>query len=137
MKQYKKTIIILSVFTMMMGVIVYAKTTKSFSYEMISAVHGSTNYSLAKKNTDVTTTANTYRLADNKTADALSYRISLHKKSAWFISFKKVGKANGKKKTTNYGTLSKDTYRIDLEVTNQDSSGTIYRCVKGSGSIIQ
>ena len=49
MKQYKKTIVILSIFTMMMGVIVYAKTTKSFSYEMISAVHGSTNYSLAKK----------------------------------------------------------------------------------------
>ncbi len=127
-------IVVLSLF---IALAIQAKT-HTFTFKMDHSVKGKTNFSLSKKSTNVYTTAKTYKHSNNKpTNDYLKYRISLHKKGAFMPSYRSEVKADGKKKTFKYGTIDKATYNIDLRVTNQDPSGSIYRYVKGSGQIVQ
>ena len=112
---------------------VHAKT-HNFNYKMYTAVNGKTRFSLEKKSTKVTTTANTYHASNNKvTSPKLSYKVALT--SIGLVRYKNVGAANGTKKTINYGTINKGTYRVNLCV-GSDNFG-YSRYVKGSGQIVQ
>lgn len=137
-KERKESLLFILLLVAILGSSSYAKSVGSFKIdEMISSVIGKTNFELEKKDTTVKVTLNTYRLSDDAKTTAQKYMTSLHKKSALFPSFIDVGKADGKQKKVNYGTLKKGTYRIDFCVKDQQSAGLVSWYMKGSGTINQ
>ena len=137
MKRILREIFITTLMILSMCGVVYAKNKGGFNFEMVRSAGGATNFSLSANTATVKVNGNTYKYSDGKKADPLKYQISLYKKGGSIGKYQSLGKADGKEKSVSFTINKKGTYKVNLVVTNQDPSGTVYRYVKGSGNVSQ
>ncbi len=137
MKNIKKIGVTCLLLAMMNTALVYAESNKgNFTFNFSSAVIGKTEFSLAGKETNCDSTANTYR-EGSVLKKKFTYAITLDGKGLFKPSYKgSTHSANGKKYRTNYGIIKKNTYTLYIWSSDDD----INMCganIKGSGSLYQ
>lgn len=116
--------------------LVYAEKKKgSFSFNFSSYVLGKTEFSLAGKETNCDSTANTYRNGSvHKTK--YTYGITLDGNGLFKPNYKgSTHSANGKKYRTSYGIIKKNTYTVN--VGSDDDLNMAGVNIKGTGTLYQ
>lgn len=136
MRKIKKIGVVSLLATIMSTTFVYAETNKgSFSFDFSTAVIGKTEFSLAGKETNCDSTANTYRNG-SVLKTKYTYGITLDGNGIFNPNYKgSTHYANGKKYRTSYGVIKKNTYTVN--VGSDDDLNMAGANIKGSGTLYQ